>query len=252
MQTVLLHLERLRRHHTTAVRTYDHVSLLDLSHSLRVWADLKGVLPEIAPAFATTLAFKTAIPARKVLRAARGKRFVFSYMPGGVITYANNGQIATGPKLGNPNSPVTIGAAVMLLADGTMKLKSYCFVGIDFEQPLIKALGAEDITRCNYMQWMGAEAVRLSYPAEDGTLKKLTITREMIVRRVANTLDGSHPSAAGTNEGMGNSFDPAIHHLLQYQMGGLPLPYFILLKIGQDILATAPTLLGMPQAENAT
>ena len=33
MQTVLLQLERLRRHYTTAVRTYDHVSLLDLSHN---------------------------------------------------------------------------------------------------------------------------------------------------------------------------------------------------------------------------
>ena len=252
MQTVLLHLERLRRHYTAAVRTYDHVSLLDLSHSLRVWADLKLALPNIAPAFATTLAFKTAIPAKKVLRAARGKRFVFSYMPGGVITYAGNGQIASGPELGNPNSPFTMGAAVMLRADGAMELKNYCIVGLAFEQPLIKALGAEDVTRCNYMQWMGAEAVRLSYPADDGTLKKLAITREMIVRRVANTLDGSHPSAAGTNEDKENSFDPAVHHLLQYQMGGLPLPYFILLKIAQDILATAPKLLGMPQAENAT
>ena len=140
----------------------------------------------------------------------------------------------------------------MLRADGAMELKNYCIVGLAFEQPLIKALGAEDVTRCNYMQWMGAEAVRLSYPADDGTLKKLAITREMIVRRVANTLDGSHPSAAGTNEDKENSFDPAVHHLLQYQMGGLPLPYFILLKIAQDILATAPKLLGMPQAENAT
>lgn len=248
MQTVLLHLERLRRHYTAAVRSYDHVSLLDLSHSLRVWADLKLVLPNIAPAFATTLAFKTAIPAKKVLRAAHGTRFVFSYMPGGVVTYAGNGQIASGPELGT----FTIGASVMLRAGGAMELKNYCIVGLAFEQSLIKALGAENVTRCNYTQWMGAEAVRLSYPAEDGALKKLAITREMIVRRVANTLDGSHPSAAGTNEDMENSFDAAVHHLLQYQMGGLPLPYFILLKIAQDILATAPKLLGIPQAENAT
>jgi hypothetical protein len=252
MRTVLLHLERLRRHYDAAVRTYDHVSLLDLSHSLRVWADLKAVLPNIAPAFATTLAFKTAIPAKKVLRAARDTRFVFSYMPGGVITYAGNGQIASGPELGKPNSPFTIGASVMLRADGSMELKNYCIVGLAFEQPMVKALEAEDITRCNYLQWMGAEAVRLSYPTEDGALEKLAITREMIVRRVANTLDGSHPSAAATNEDMENSFDAAVHHLLQYQMGGLPLPYFILLKIAQDILSIAPKLLGIPQAESAT
>jgi len=140
----------------------------------------------------------------------------------------------------------------MLRADGAMELKNYYLVGLCFDQRLVKALGAEDVTCCNYMQWMGAEAVRLSYPAEEGALKKLVITREMIVRRVANTLDGSHPSAAGKNEDMENGFDAAVHHLLQYQMGGLPLPYFILLKIAQDILATAPRLLGIPEAENAT
>jgi hypothetical protein len=252
MQTVLLHLERLRRHYAASVRSYDQVSLLDLSHSLRVWADLKLALQNLAPAFATTLAFKTAIPAKKVLRAARGTRFVFSYMPGGVITFASNGQIASGPELGKSNSPFTIGASVKLNSDGSMELKNYCIVGVAFEQPLIKALSAEDMTRCNYLQWMGAEAVRLAYLTEQGELKTLAISREMIVRRVANTLDGSHPSAAVVNIDKENSFDPAVHHLLQYQMGGLPLPYFILLKIAQDILAVAPKLLGVPTSESAT
>lgn len=76
MQTVLLHLERLRRHYEAAVRAYDHVSLLDLSHSLRRWTELKTPLIQLAPRFSTTLAFKTAIPAKKVLRAARGRTFV--------------------------------------------------------------------------------------------------------------------------------------------------------------------------------
>jgi hypothetical protein len=99
---------------------------------------------------------------------------------------------------------------------------------------------------------MGAEAVRLSFPTGTGDLKSLAISREMIIRRVANTLDGSHPSAATTTGGTENSFDPAVHHLLKYQMGGLPLPYFILLKIAQDILEIAPKLLAAPGKKGAT
>jgi hypothetical protein len=234
------------------MRSYDQVSLLDLSHSLRVWTELKTVLPKIAPKFGTTLAFKTALPAKKVLRAARGNRFVFAYMPGGVITHASNGHIASGPELGQPNSDFTLGAAVKLNSDGSMELKNYCIVGTSFEQPLIKALEAEDQTRCNYMQWMGSEAARLCYPTDVGALKTVSISREMIVKRVANTLDGSHPSAADSVNDGENSFDAAVHHLLQYQMGGLSLPYFILLKIAQDILSVAPKLLAVDSAQSAT
>jgi hypothetical protein len=44
------------------------------------------------------------------------------------------------------------------------------------------------------------------------------------------------PSAAGGGEA-DNAFDAPVHYLLKYKVGGLPLPYFVLLKIAQDILA---------------
>lgn len=84
MNTVHLHLERLRRHYEVAVHTYDHVSLLDLSHALRNWVELKQALKTIAPKFSTALAFKTAIPAKKIFKVVRGHQFVIAYMPGGV------------------------------------------------------------------------------------------------------------------------------------------------------------------------
>ena len=62
-----------------------------------------------------------------------------------------------------------------------------------------------------------------------------------MVKRVANTLDGSHASLAAYESD--NRFDPAVRHLLHYQVGGLPLPYFVLLKIAQDILSIAKKLL---------
>lgn len=248
MRTVLLQLERLRRHYEVSVRSYDQVSLLDLSHSLRVWVELKGPLTKLAPKFSTTLAFKTAMPAKKVLKAVRGKRFVFSYMSGSVITYASKGNVSSLPDFG-PNTPVHSTMKMMMNSNGSLELSQIGIVGMLVEQPLLKYFGVENQTRCNYAQWLGSEVVRVCYPAETGILKVVSVNREMIVKRVANTLDGSHPSAAsGNNEG-NNAFDETVHHLLQYQVAGLPLPYFILLKIAQDILDIAPTLLGVGPAQ---
>jgi len=251
MRTIMLHLERLSRHYEASVHSYDEVSLLDLSHSLRVWADLKTVLPQLAPAFSKTLSFKTSTPAKKVLRAARGSRFVFAYMPGGVITYAAQGNVASVPPDSNDKN-YSIGASCKINVDGSMELKNYRYVEVILEQPMIKASSSEDVSRCNYSQWLGAEAVRMSYPDNAGDLKTVSITREMLIRRVANTLDGSHPSAAAAGSDIENSYDPAVHYLLQYSMGGLSLPYFILLKIAQDILAIAPKLLGIQPPPSPT
>lgn len=243
MEKVQLHLERLRRHYDVAVRSYDMVSLLDLSHALRIWAELRSELPKIATKFATTKAFKTATPIKKVLRRVRGTRFVLSYMPGGVITYANKSHFVSSHVPGEENSPITLAASVTNNPDGSVELGMYASIAAALEPPMIKLLDEKIQTRCNYAEWMGAEVVRTCYPTETGELKTVQISREMIVKRVANTMDGSHPSAAGAVNDGKNSFDPAIHHLLHYLMGGLPLPYFILLKIAQDILNIAPGLL---------
>lgn len=249
MNTVLLHLERLRRHYDAAVRTYDEVSLLDLSHTLRLWIELKKPLVTLAPDFSNSMMFKTAIPASKVLRAAKGHRFVFSYMPGGVRTYASKGQLASGPGMGPNDGDFVVGVAVKMTPP-LVELARYCVISTSFEQPLIKALGAESVTRCGYIQWLGSEAVRVSFINDKGVVEVVAISREMIVKRVANTLDGSHASAAAA-EDTDNPFDAPVHYLLQYRMGGLPLPYFILLKIAQDILDVAPKIPGAPAARNA-
>lgn len=249
MKTVLLHLERLRRHYEAAVKTYDEVSLLDLSHTLRLWTELKKPLENLAPGFSNSRMFRTAIPAKRVLEAARGHRFVFSYMPGGVKTYASKGHLVSGPEMGPQDGDFTTGVAVKVTPP-LIELAKYCLIAKAFDQPLIKALDAESVTRCGYTKWLGSEAVRVSYVNANNDLEVVSISREMIVKRVANTLDDSHASAAG-EENTDNAFDAPVHHLLQYQMGGLPLPYFILLKIAQDILEVAPKIPGAPAAQHA-
>lgn len=51
--------------------------------------------------------------------------------------------------------------------------------------------------------------------------------------RIANNLGGSHP--AGVFDVV-HKYDKAVEFLLDYKIGGIPLPYYILLKSYHDIL----------------
>lgn len=236
---VVPHLERLRRHHEAASRTYDHVSFLDLSHALRIWVDLKQALPNAFPSFSTTLSFKTASPPKKILKHVRGCQYVFSYMPGSVITHASNGALVGIPPIGEKYSA---GIRVRGLGTDSVEMGRFCVIAKTLDEPMIKALEGEIVTRCNYIQWLSSDAVRMCYVNSSNQMTPLSLSREILIKRVANTLDGSHPSlAAGV--GCDNKFDEPIHHLLKFQWGGLPLPYLVLLKIAQDILEVAPRLI---------
>lgn len=251
MRSILLQLERLRRHYETAYRTYDEISLLDLSHSLRIWADLKSTLPQTIPAFQTTAAFKSAIPAKKVVKLARQHRHIFAYMPGGVITHATNGHLASGPDTEGPQGQFSIGCSFKINTDGSMELKNFSWVALALEQPAIKALDAADISRGNFSQWMGAEVARVGYLEGAGTLVRTSISREQMIRRVANTLDGSHPSMGQQSCNTENRLDAPVQELLKFKMGGLPVPYFILLKVAQDLLEIAPRLIEKSESKSA-
>ena len=236
MQKVALQFNRLKRHYDSAVKTYDEISLLDLAHTLRIWTELKKPLQDVAPEFSNSISFKTGSPTPRVLKAARGSDNVFCYMPGGVVTFASKGHLAQGPGMGPGEGDFSIGVAVKD-SGIQVELNKFAFVKIGFDQPLIKALNEEVQKRCTYMQWLGADAVRIGYRnlANNSIYEAHSLSRETIIKRVANTLDASHASVA-SHDTEPNIYDEPLKRLLQFTVGGVPLPYFILLKIAQDIL----------------
>ncbi len=245
MEKVLIQLKRLKRHYEHSVRTYDDASLLDLAHILRIWTELKTALPEQYPNFKTKKPFKTGAPIRKVLKQAVNQQYVFSYLPGnGVVTYASNGQLAGGPDINNGSD---FSMAVRVKHSGeAIWLSQYCYISKSLEQPYIKALENEKVVRCNFVDWMGAETVRVQFINSEKKLERRSISREMLVKRVANILDASHTSLS-TSDGSENMFDDAVWWLMKFNCGGLPLPYFLLLKIAQDIIDNSSKLLGIPE-----
>jgi len=245
MDKVLVQLKRLRRHYELSVRNYDDVSLLDLAHVLRIWTELKSVLSEKYADFKIKKPFKTGSPIRKVLKQAANCQYIFSYLPGnGVVTYASNGQLASGPDINN-GGDFTMGVKVKNTGSAIW-LSQYCYISKSLEQPYIKALDNEKVVRCNYSNWMGSETVRLQFINAKGVMEKRSISREMLIKRVANILDASHTSL-NDSDASDNMFDPSVKWLMKFTCGGLPLPYFLLLKIAQDIIDNAPKLLGIEQ-----
>lgn len=260
-EKIRLQLIRLQRHFDNAVRTYDEVALLDLSHILRIWFELKAPLAQLCPDFAKAITFKSAIPSRKLLKYAKGKTYVFCYMTGGVKTYASEGEIVSPPDgvramvvdgrfaLTKPladSPPYFIGAKMKAEGDSLWVGNALYIESPDVkeeDETLQQLAQLESTSRLTFAQWMAAEAVRLAYVNPEGKRIAMTISREMVIKRVANTLDGSHASVSeDARVSYENAFDAPIKYLLSFKIGGVPLPYFILLKIAQDILGNSPKL----------
>lgn len=232
MSKVSLQLNRLRRHYESALVSYDEVSLLDLSHVLRIWTELKIPLKIISPKFSDKKVFKSSTPGRKILKLARRCEYVFAYMPGGVITRANSGVLLSFPHKSDEKLRASISTNQL---DTHLEIRNFALIGDNFKTSLYSEFKQETIKAHTFVNWLGTEAVRCGYFDEKGEYKEYSISREMIIKRVANTLDGSHHSTLEGGE-RDNKFDAPVHRLLKYKVGGLPLPYFILMKISQDII----------------
>lgn len=210
------------------------ISLMDLSHSLRMWADLKLVLPRLNPKFSSNLGFKSGAPSRRMIKEVSGSNYVLSYLPGGAITLAANGELCAGP--GHDQS-FFAGVRTKRLGGGSQELSQFYYVEkTELDQNLFnKGTSNEKVAVTNFTGWMNGEVARYCLTDDKGETVSVRLTREVVIRRVANSKDGSHPSIAKREED-DNSYDKHIDHLMKYRFGGLPLPYFILIHAGQTIL----------------
>ncbi len=239
MEKISVQLKRLQRHYDYSVKTYDDASMLDLVHTLRIWTELKTYLSNNCESFKKT-GFVTGSPIRKTLKHIKNSQYVLAYLPkDGVTTFASQGHLASTSNFDKNNN---FSLAVKVKNTGSsILLSQYCFVSKSLQQEYVVAIGKEKISKCNYANWMSSETVRMQFKNELGKLEKFSISREMLIKRVANIFDASHTSL--NNEGGNNKFDEPINWLMNFQCGGLPLPYFLLLKIAQDIIYHVPNLL---------
>lgn len=167
-------------------------------------------------------------------------------MPSAVHTAASRNQLGfTGEGIGNGENAI-FGANAAFNENGSLEISAYYFVKGHVEPTFRHLLGEGQISRGNYVQWLGSEVVRISVPDINGHCAPLAISREGLIRRMANTFNASHPRDPAAVERNRHALDPAIEFMMKYAVAGLPVPYFILLKAAQDIIEVSPKL--MPPA----
>jgi hypothetical protein len=229
-------LERLRRHYDHAVSAYDEIALADMSHMLRMWTEMKFRLAIEIPGLSGSREFKIASPTKKVVRILKGNEFVLSYLPGGAITYAAKGELSLLPESWNQD-PQSQSILAKFNQQISMEMASFCVVKKLLDDEQLAHLRSCDNKRVGYQEWLDSDAVRVGMRDQNGDIKIISIPRDVLIKRIANKHHGSHSRLNNQDGEWESKFDPCIVHLMDFRLGGLPLPYFILLKAAQDILS---------------
>ena len=238
MHRVLVQYERLRRHYQHVEKTYDYASFLDLSHILRIWVELKVALPKIDKTFTAKKLFKSAVPNRKILKAYNNVEYIVAFLPDGVTTHVGNKKMI---EWNEREGAFSIGATVAQ-KDDWMKMTNFHFCFPNAEPGTKSITENPKISRLNLVEWFGAEIIRMNFKRANGQLETISIPREILIKRLANILDGSHTSLE-TSGDFDNKFDEPIKFLMDFKCAGCPIPYYLLLKVAQDIVEFGPKLL---------
>lgn len=235
MNSLTLQYERLRRHCEDASHTYDHISFIELAHTLRIWVDFIPKIESLAPEFSKVKKFKTLTPSRHTLRTFQGRAYVHNLMAGFVITYASKGNL-TGLNKQIDDSTDSETWSQFRTTPPKLELGYYTFVSPKVEMFIEDIIRGQKTERYPFKRWMSSLSVIGAYRNEKGELERFALTRMSLIERVANELDGSHPQGFPVPKGA-LAASRATHYLLKdHFVAGLPLPYFLLLKDAQDII----------------
>jgi hypothetical protein len=233
--TLCFDLERLRRHYDLAVKTYDQIALVELSHTLRYWSEMQETLADQVPSLCAAKPFKVAGPTKHARRVLAGHEFILSHLPGGAITFASKGELALLPESWR-HHPGSISIMAKPNQDQSLEMSSYCVVRQQLKPDQLARLRGAAMRTVGYSEWLDSVAVRVGMPRQNRSIEVVGLSLRTLIERVANEYQGSHPRL-GKDRANGiikpNSY---VAYLMDFGWGGLPLPYFILLKAAQDIL----------------
>jgi len=231
-KNIRLGLERLHRHYQFSVKEYDEVSLLDLSNALRQWVDMQDSVQDYLTQYRPAQTFSTYTLRPDLLKACHGAKYIVTYFVKGITTYASDKSLLSFLySLGG--QPNTISIGMRPLADGGLRATYFYGIAesrIRYDYDPKTAFSTQETT---FKGWLESEVVRVRFMDKTQKIDEKIINRSMLIKRVANNLGGSHPEGVFD---VTHKYDKAVEFLLDYKIGGIPLPYYILLKSAHDIL----------------
>ncbi|MFA7268848.1 MAG: hypothetical protein WC073_05850 [Sterolibacterium sp.] len=220
---------RLERHHSSALKEKDPISFLDLSHALRIWVDMKGFVDAVTKENGLTLGLANFATPKEVKKILKGSKH--TYLP-----------LASGVE--SPGIEVK-GVRVIDRALSPEEIKKLYEAGPPVAQK----------SKLSFSEWLASGVYEV--PSGEKDHPHLKISREILIKRVANILGASHPAGTEAAEAAENRFDPYVLDLHGVQLAdGYPATYYQLLEIANDILEHTKCLFdfsgSQPTEENQT
>jgi len=230
-----INIRRLSRHYNLCQQKYDDIALLDLSHCLRNWVDLAQEIDNYLDLINIQKKFKSFIVSKQLRRIIKPYDYLIIGFPELIKTYANNGEIIYFPN--DLNLPISMNMQIMRNSDKSISIGNLSLIRTKSNELSSKTSGNGIQTKLlnKFSYWLDSDVLKIN---ERGISVK-SISRKSIISRVANTLGGSHPI---NNKKVENKNDELINHLMKSKIGGLPLPYFVLMGISKEILTTMKSI----------
>lgn len=247
-------LERLKFAYHACMQGYNRARLKDLAQILRYWADLKSEADVYIAMNRPTTMFWSYSLTKMFFRQTKSCEHVIVNFPGSVVAKVLPDMNPTQPGImpgqlthmleipleNHPTgTPITYSLYQAQQAPYFFSIK-YLMILFDARISLDGPTHDPKMdarcfayTKAKFGPWLGHLAIQVNKKREDGELVRFALSRETIIRRVANAFGASHPE--GGYE-MDNENDPVIRYLMEFKAIDLPLPYTVLLKIAHDIL----------------
>jgi hypothetical protein len=231
-----LNLERLKRQYEICIKEYDEASLLDLSHILRIWVDMQDSVQKYININLPLCKFKTySVKLRRDIR-WNESAYVFCNFPDSVITHTKLGVSFTwgeDSEIGTGMVDADIASNGLVACKEVLHIEGEVDDAV-FQDILRNGTGMYAVRKTSFLEWLKAECIRVNYfDTDTQTLTRKIIPREILIKRVANVLGGSHPEG---NEPSSNHFDNAVKYITDRSIAERPLSYYILIKLAHDIL----------------
>ncbi|MBU9917849.1 hypothetical protein [Aliarcobacter cryaerophilus] len=209
LEHIKLQYDRLERHHKQALNTQDLISFLDLSHSLRIWVDMKNKIDELVEEQEIKLKLNNIVKNKALKKILKGA--THRYLP-------------IGNGVDSPNVQIK-GIQIIDRALNADEVKKLYEAGPPKMQN----------SNLTFGRWLNSSIYEV--PSHEEVHPHITISREIMIKRVANILGASHPQGTEFSEDTENRFDSYIKELHQLKIAdGYPATYYQLLEISQEIL----------------
>ncbi len=206
-----LHLQydRLSRHYEASLAQKDEISFLDLAHALRVWVDMKARVTTMAAERGLQLSLRHHTAPKSLKKSLKGA--THTYIP-----------LASGVE--SPEVQVK-GLVITNRALTPDEIKQRASMGPPVAQ----------VSQMSFAEWMAAGV--LEVPSNDPSHPHVKISREIMIKRIANALGASHPVGMEEDDPQENKFDKYVQELHQIKIAdGYPVTYYQLLEIAAELL----------------